>query len=41
MTNRSGILKSRLYAKSLTGLISKYYQVVNRHFAKLSADAAE
>jgi len=33
--NRSGILKSRLCAKSLMSLILKSHQVFNAHFAQL------
>jgi len=40
-TNRSGIVKSRLYAKSLTGLICLCYQDINGHFAALFTKAGE
>jgi len=40
-TNRSGILKSRLYAKSLTGLIYLCYQDFTEHFTTLFASGGE
>jgi hypothetical protein len=40
-TNRSGFPKSRLYAKSLMGLISECYQAFNRHFAYVYVETPE
>jgi hypothetical protein len=39
-TNRSGFLKSRLYAKSLMGPIWERYQAFNRHFKHAYAETA-
>jgi len=40
-TNRSSILKSRLYAKSLTDLIYLCYQDFTGHFATLFASGGQ